>query len=160
MTEEASTAAAEWTRAGRVLPLNSRRLTAAIIKRIARALELPESAALDDVRQMVDGTPTERGEEPKSVQVALIDTDGGVVIELRNEDGTFLEVEPVPDTDAEIAERTGSEGARGSTPPPRLTDGTDARESEYREEPLLSLSGNLFAMRIISQKLAVCWMLL
>ena len=103
-------------------------------QRIARALELPESAALDDVRQMVDGRLTERGEEPKSVQVALIHTDGGVVIELRNEDGTFLEVEPDPDTDTEIAERTGSKGARGSTPPPRLTDSTDARESEYRED--------------------------
>ena len=28
----------------------------------ARALELPESAALDDVRQMVDGKLIERGE--------------------------------------------------------------------------------------------------
>ena len=82
MTEKASTAAAEWTCAGRVLPLNSRRLMAAIIKRIARALELLESAALEDVRQMVDGRLTERGEEPKSMQVALIDTDVGVVIEL------------------------------------------------------------------------------
>ena len=114
MTEKASTAVAERIRAGHVLPLSSRRLTAAIIKQIARALELPESAALDDVRQMVDGKLIERGKEPKSVQVGLMDTDEGVVIELPNEDRVFLEVEPDPDTNSTIAERTGSGGVRRS----------------------------------------------
>ena len=79
----------------------------------ARALELPESAALDDVRQMVDGKLIERGEEPKSVQVALIDMDEGVVIKLHNEDGVFLEVEPDPDTDSAIAEKRGALCCRG-----------------------------------------------
>ena len=119
MADEASIAVTEKTRAGRVLPLNSRRLTAVIVKRIAKALELPDSAALDDLRQMVDGKLSERGEEPKSVQVALIDTERGVVIELRNEDGVFLTVAPDPDPDAERAERN-------STSPPRSTDGSES----------------------------------
>ena len=118
MADEASIVATEKTRAGRVLPLNSRRLTAVIVKRIAKALELPDSAALDDLRQMVDGKLSEQGEEPRSVQVALIDTERGVVIELRNEDGVFLTVAQDPDPDAERAERNSTSVAcqNGSVP--------------------------------------------
>ena len=82
MADEASIAATKKIRAWHILPLNSRRLTAVFVKRIAKALVLPDSAALDDLLQMVDGKLSE--------QVALIDTGRGVVIELWNEDGVFL----------------------------------------------------------------------
>ena len=38
---------------GRVVPLNSRRLTAAHLKRIAEALELPVTGATDQLRQLI-----------------------------------------------------------------------------------------------------------
>ena len=73
MADQASEAVAERARVGRPLPLNSRRLTANIVNQIAKALELPHSASLDDMKQMVEGMLTERGEEPRNVQVALME---------------------------------------------------------------------------------------
>ena len=47
--------------AGQVLTLNSRRLTATEMKRVAKALELLTSAVLEDLRQMIDGKLSEQG---------------------------------------------------------------------------------------------------
>ena len=40
---------------GRVVPLNSRHLTAAHLKQVAEALELPTSGAADQLRQLIKG---------------------------------------------------------------------------------------------------------
>ena len=102
MAEEAEEATVERTR-GRVLPLNSRRLTSEIVSRIAKALELPDSGTLEDTRQMVEGKLIARGREPKNVQVVVHVAEGGVdpVIELRDADGVFETIEPDPEVEAE-----------------------------------------------------------
>ena len=71
MAEEAG-AAREATHAGRVVTTttpNSRRLTGAIIKRVARAMELLTAAALEDLRQMINGELATGGKDPMDVQV-------------------------------------------------------------------------------------------
>ena len=78
------------TRAVKTYPLNSRRLTARIVHRIAAALELPK-APLSDARQMVEGSLGE-GREPWSVQVDIVESESGSIIRLRDADGVFLEV--------------------------------------------------------------------
>ena len=55
------------------LPLNSKRLTASQLKRLAAALEVPTTAAADEVRQMIEGKLAEGGREPPNVQVAQDD---------------------------------------------------------------------------------------
>ena len=136
MADQASEAVAERARVGRPLPLNSRRLTATIVNRIVKALELPHSrsASLDDMKQMVEGTLTERGEEPRNVQVALVEGVEGVVIELRNEDGAFLTIEPEPEIERDH-EELGTGGAVGAETAGEDEDGTES-DSRSREAEL------------------------
>ena len=139
MADQASEAVAERARVGRPLPLNSRRLTANIVNRIAKALELPHSrsASLDDMKQMVEGTLTERGEEPRNVQVALVEGVEGVVIELLNEDGAFLTIEPEPEIERDH-EELGTGGAVDAETAGEDEDGTQSdprsREAELETE--------------------------
>ena len=85
------------TRAERVLTLNLWRLTATVLQRIARALELPTSAAPDDLRQLIDGALSEWEEDLRCVQVAQLENDKGIAIELRNSEGCFLTIPPEVD---------------------------------------------------------------
>ena len=124
--DEARTASGT-TRAERVLTLNSRRLTATVLRRIARALELPTSAAPDDLRQLIDGALSEREEDPRSVQVAQLENEEGVAIELRNSEGCFLTIPPEVD---------GSEGPVREATPPILP--VIAAEGEEREDPRIT----------------------
>ena len=137
MADQASEAVAERARVGRPLPLNSRRLTANIVNRIAKAPELPHSASLDNMKQMVEGTLTERGEEPRNIQVALIEGVEGVVIELQNEDGAFLTIEPEPEIERDH-EEPGTDEAVGAETACEAEDGTEsdsrAREAELETE--------------------------
>ena len=87
------------TSAGRLLTLNSRRLMSAMLKRVARSLGLPTSAAPDDLRQLIDDALLECGEDPKSVQIAHLDAPEGVALELSNSDGCFLAIPPEVDTE-------------------------------------------------------------
>ena len=114
MSDEAGTASGT-TRAGHVLTLNSRRLTAHVLRRVAKALGLPISASPDDLRQMIDGALAEREEDPRSVLIAQLDTDEGVVIELRNSDGCFFTISPDLGMMEMLRESRGAE--RGSPPP-------------------------------------------
>ena len=91
-----------------IYPLNSRRLTARIIGRIAEALEVPTRGSLEDTRQMLEGKLVEGGKEPRNVQVVLDETDEGVAVRLADEDGTFLEVPPVRDRDDSEGEDRGA----------------------------------------------------
>lgn len=92
---------------GRELPLNSRRLTIAQIKRIGAALELPVSASTDEIRMMIEGRLTEDGREPRNVHVYLFEDSS---IKLLDESGVFLTVTPPKDKDDE----TESDSVRGS----------------------------------------------
>ena len=72
-------------RMGRIFPLNSRRITAQILKRIAERLEVAATGSLDEIRVAVDGKLAELGREPRNVQVligeesaSLADAKGGV----------------------------------------------------------------------------------
>ena len=57
---------------GRMVPLNSRRLTAAHLKRIAEALELPVTGATDQLHQLIEGKlESARHKEAANAQVIL-----------------------------------------------------------------------------------------
>ena len=53
------------------LPLNSKRLTACNLKRIARALDVPTTSSAAEVRTLVYGKLIELGKEPRNTQVKL-----------------------------------------------------------------------------------------
>ena len=77
-----------------LLPLNSRRLTAAMVRRLASALDIPTTGTAEDVRQLLDAKLTERGHEPMKVQVVVCTGADGVTLCLEDVEGTFLEVRP------------------------------------------------------------------
>ena len=74
---------------GLPLPLNSKRLTAGHLKRIAKALGLPTMAAGDEIRQMIDGKLSGDGQEPWNMQVIFDGSTPGVVSLLQDEEGEF-----------------------------------------------------------------------
>ena len=78
----------------KTFPLNSRRLTASVVSRIAKELGLEISASLEDTRQVVSGKITEMGRQPQNVQVDLVESGSGVVITLRDDEGVFLMSQP------------------------------------------------------------------
>ena len=84
---------------GHPLPLNLKRLTAAHVQQLARTLQLPTTASLDDIRQMIDGKLAEMGHEPLNVQVVMQrETEGGrVYLYLQDAVGVFLESAPEPE---------------------------------------------------------------
>ena len=73
------------------LPLNSKRLKVAFMKRIATSMSLPTAGSADDVRQMIEGQLTEMGKEPQRVQVLVSGESGRIHLDV---DGPFLDVEP------------------------------------------------------------------
>ena len=75
------------------IPLNSRRLTAGHLKRLARALDVPTTATGDDIRQMVEGKLAEAGREPRNVQVVLGSGTPRSAFVLQDESGEFLTIE-------------------------------------------------------------------
>lgn len=106
---------------GKPLPLNSRRLTAPVLKQLAGALDLPSTAPLDDVRQMIEGKLLEMGREPRNTQVLLQEAARGVHVSLQDVDGIFLEAEPPvraesPNGGSEQGEGLGEPGADDTEP--------------------------------------------
>ena len=63
----------------RNFPLNSGRLTARVVRRIAEELQLNISASLEDTRQIVGGK-IEDGTKTANVRVDLAETENGVVM--------------------------------------------------------------------------------
>ena len=95
----------------RVLPLNSRRLTNAHLRRIAHAMELPVSVPGDQLRQMVDGKLIAMEKEPRNVQVLITEAESGEEsLALQDEGGVFVEVAAaaVPEAAARNESETGS----------------------------------------------------
>ena len=118
-------------------PLNSKRLTAPILHRIASALGLPK-APLADARQMVEGKLSE-DREPRNVQVDLVVSGSGTVVRLRDAGGVFLE-EPLDDADGgEEPGTTLEDGERGAGDPEVGHAGemeAEARESDAAAETM------------------------
>ena len=80
------------------LSLNSKRLTANQLKRIATALGVPMTAAAGAVRLMMEGKLTENERDPRNVLVVMKDANPAAGFELHNADGPFLSVEPAATT--------------------------------------------------------------
>ena len=86
-------------------PLNSRRINAAYLHEIAAELGLPTSAALDEIRQMIEGKLLEESRDPMNVQVVVGGEGGGAKqLRLRDESGTFLEVSLSDDAESGVKE--------------------------------------------------------
>ena len=94
-------------------PLNSKRLTAEVLTKVAKGLGLPTSASVAETRQLVEGKLETEQYEPKNVQVDVIElATGAIEVRLRNESGVILEV-PADEFDTagkhqEEESRTGS----------------------------------------------------
>ena len=93
---EASTDSPETEREipeGRVLPLNSKRLTSVQLRAIARALELPARGSREDIRLTIEGKLRENYDE-LSVRVVVQEiSETETKLFLIDENGMFLEVE-------------------------------------------------------------------
>ena len=83
----------ERSRVGLPIPLNSKRLTTGQLKRLARALDVPTTAAGDEIRQMIEGKLAEDGREPLNVQVMFSGGTTGAAFVLQDEEGEFLTVQ-------------------------------------------------------------------
>ena len=80
------------TRESKVLPLNSRRLTVANLRKIAHCMSLPVSVPGTELRQLIDGKLIGMGKEPRNVQVVIVETESGVErLSLQDEEGIFVD---------------------------------------------------------------------
>lgn len=85
---------------GRTYPLNSGRLTGAVVARIAQGLGLPHSALVEETQQMIEGKLSE-GRESHNVLVEQTGAAAAMVISLRDDSGVFLRLEPEIEPDHE-----------------------------------------------------------
>ena len=83
---------------GRALSINSQRLTAAVMCRIARELGVTGLASAEDMRQIVEGKLGELGHPPENVRVELAEMEQGV---LQDDEGIFLECQPEEEEEGE-----------------------------------------------------------
>ena len=80
---------------GRLLPLNSRRLTSAHLKQIAESLGLPTTGSSDEIRQLIEGKLQE-SRDVRNIQVVVDETPTiSLKLSLMDEDGVFLESTPI-----------------------------------------------------------------
>ncbi len=92
MSKTSAGAAASTSHVTKTFPLNSRRLTAETLSRIAKALDLPTTASADETRQLIEGKLGEET-EPRNVQVDMVeDAAGKVGIQLRSEEGVIVDI--------------------------------------------------------------------
>ena len=73
------------------IPLNSKKLTTKRLQAIAAGLELPASATTEDLRLLIEGKITDRGQNPSNIQVTIADEDSST-LHLVDENGCFLTV--------------------------------------------------------------------
>ena len=79
---------------GYVLPLNSKRLTTKLMKRLAVALDISTSATSDDLSLLIAGKLEEMDREPRNVQVLVQEMPRGSYLSLQDMDGVFVRAEP------------------------------------------------------------------
>ena len=84
-------------KAGRPMPLNSKKLTRILLRQLARGLQIESTAgtSLAELRQLVEGQVEDLGHELRHTQVVLTEVEHGVQVCLRDANGTFLMVEPL-----------------------------------------------------------------
>ena len=92
------------------MPLNSRRLTAPLLRQLAGGLGVPTTAPQGDLLTMIEAKLTDSGRDPLRTQVLLHDVEGGVCIGLRDESGVFHEVPPPERRDLSLLENSEGEG--------------------------------------------------
>ena len=73
-------------------PLNSRRMKAVYLRRVADKLGLPSNATANDLRQIVEGKLREMGHEPGNLQVAVEESPTTETLQLLNAYGPIIEV--------------------------------------------------------------------
>ena len=79
---------------GKLLPLNSRRLTSAHLKQNAESLDLPTTGSTDEVRQLIEGKLQE-SHDVHNFQVVMDETPAiSLKLSLTDEEGVFLESTP------------------------------------------------------------------
>ena len=79
---------------GDMYPLNSKRLRAVWIRRIAEAMELPTNVSVEETRQMIEGKFIQQQYEPQNVQVVIQGKDDTAAMFLVNENGVIKYIEP------------------------------------------------------------------
>ena len=85
-------------------PLNSRRLTGAYLRFVAKAIDLPTSGSVDETRTMISGKLEQMGRDPRNVQIVVRRYPSGQEsLLLVDMDGAFI--------DAGVMEETGRSGA-------------------------------------------------
>ena len=117
-------------------PLNSRRLTGAYLRFVAKAIDLPTSGSVDETRAMISGKLEQMGRDPRNVQVVVRrDPSGQESLLLVDMDGAFI--------DAGVMEETarGGAGDRGTE---RRDEESDSTSSD-RGSPTLDERAELRA---------------
>ena len=76
--------------------LNSRRLTAAHMRAIAQALDLPATGSTDTLRQCIEGQLQTDGREVSNILVILVTQGENVGLQLADAEGVFLTTEVAP----------------------------------------------------------------
>lgn len=89
--------------------LNSKRLTGALLKQLARGLDLPSSTSGDELRQLVEGKVGDFGHEPSHTRVLIQPVEDGVKLRLQDADGVFLTVDPLHRETHEVLEEMNGE---------------------------------------------------
>ena len=120
------------TGTGRVMPLNSRRLTVAWLRQIAGGLGAPTTAAAREVRTLINSKLGEIGKDPKSTQVVLHESESGMGMSLQDAEGVFLRIDPP------VEQVSGREHAASE-----VGEGTEADG----EETIESLRGEVSALK-------------
>ena len=92
----------------RALPLNSKRLTALLLRQLAGGLGVPTAASPADLCSMIEGKLTEDGRDPLSTQVVLHSVKHGTHL-LQDETGVFREFEPPEQEDSSHLDSTPEE---------------------------------------------------
>ena len=82
---------------GKVWLLNSCRITADVVRRIAGTLGFPDTGATrEEMLLIVEGKLRDNGREPRNIQVFILEHDRSKspTIELRDEDSVFERIKP------------------------------------------------------------------
>ena len=127
--------------------------------RIAAALGIPK-ASLADSQQMIEGLLAEES-EPWSVQVDLVESDGGQTINLRDASGIFLKIPPSkldreegePREEGSLSDKDGSPKGGGSP------GGSSGDLSTFRNSRGVRRGGNSACSRGGAGEMANQWIL-
>ena len=113
------------TTASRPLPFNSKKITGAMMKQLARGLEIPATGGGAELRLLVEGKLVKLGREPRNIQLSVVTRENGVTLSLQDADSVFLTVDPIP-----VELRTESDHEEGGDGDEVTEDGiTELREA-------------------------------